>query len=59
MFAVNYIDNFDTFMRKNIYAFKKRVSNIVNTLVQTNVLCAMATPNSIWDKWATALYTHS
>ena len=57
MYVTNDIDNFDAFMRKNIYGFMNRVCNIHNDLVKSIVFGTMHMCNSMWQKWALKLHT--
>ena len=51
MYVTNGLDNFDAFMRKNIYGFMNRVCNINNNLVRSTVFGTMYMRNSMWQKW--------
>ena len=57
MYVTNRLDNFDAFMRKNIYGFMNRVCNINNNLVRSTVFGTMYVRNSMWQKWILKLYT--
>ena len=57
MYVTNGLDNFDAFMRKNIYGFMNRVCNMNNNLVRSTVFCTMYVRNSMWHKWILKLYT--
>ena len=61
MFVTSHVDNFDAFMRKNVYGFIQRIRAIENNLnlVKCVLSCAYNIPNGIWQRWLTLLYTHS
>ena len=59
MFATCRVDNFDCFMRKNIYNFIQRLNNIDNEIVKSVRNCAMYIREGMWSKWTNLLYTHS
>ena len=59
MFVTSHVDNFDAFMRKNVYGFIQRLRAIENNLVKCVLSCAYNIPNGIWQRWLTLLYTHS
>ena len=59
MYATNSIDNFDCFMRKNIYNFIQRLYSIDNDLVKSVLTCTMFIVDGMWSKWTNLLYTHS
>ena len=59
MFATCRVDNFDCFMRKNIYNFIQRLNNIDNEIVKSVRNCSMYIREGVWSKWTNLLYTHS
>ena len=57
MFVSNYIDNFETFIRKNVYGFIQRLRKIDNDIVTNIVSSFTTTPSAMWSKWSSVLYT--
>ena len=57
MFVSNYIDNFETFIRKNVYGFIQRLRKIDNVIVTNIVSSFTTTPSAMWSKWSSVLYT--
>ena len=57
MFVSNYIDNFETFIRKNVYGFIQRLRKIDNVIVTNIVSSLTTTPSAMWSKWSSVLYT--
>ena len=57
MFANNAIDTFDALLRKNIYGFKRRTSNINNDLIRVMYNCFEIVNGPMWISWANSLYT--
>ena len=49
MFVTSHVDNFDAFMRKNVYGFNQRLRAIENNLVKCVLSCAYNIPNGIGD----------
>ena len=55
MFVSN--DNFETFIRKNVYGFIQRLRKIDNDIVTNMVSSFTTTPSAMWSKWSSVLYT--
>ena len=58
MYVSHNIDNFDTFMRKNVHGFMQRMSSIDNTQVKSVISCVSYISGGMWQKWISLVYIH-
>ena len=50
MFVMNNISNFEALIRKSIFAFKTRLSNLDNTIIST-LQSSWVITDTIWKVW--------
>ena len=58
MFVMNNISNFQALIRKSIFAFKTRLSNLDNTIICT-LQSSWVITDTIWKVWRDKLYYNS